>query len=138
MAPLPNQDGKPRILISNRDYERLSDLARGALDRTPEVAEELQNEMDRADIVPVAALPADTVRMGSTVAFRNGSDPRREVTLVFPGEADIAAGRISILTPIGTALIGLSAGQSIRFAARDGRERELTVLAVEQPGGTDR
>ncbi len=53
--------------------------------------------------------------------------------LVFPGQADIGAGKISILTPIGTALIGLSEGQSIVWTARDGKERRLTVIKVENP-----
>ena len=55
------------------------------------------------------------------------------VTLVFPGEADIAQGKISILTPIGAALIGLSAGQSIDWTARDGRIHRLKVESVEAP-----
>lgn len=52
---------------------------------------------------------------------------------MFPVDADFAAGRISILTPIGTALIGLSPGQSIAWTARDGRRHQLTVLSVEPP-----
>jgi regulator of nucleoside diphosphate kinase len=71
--------------------------------------------------------------MGSTVEFRpDGGQPRR-VTLVFPGDADISEGKISILTPVGTALIGLAPGQSIAWTARDGRRHRLTVLKVEQP-----
>ena len=71
--------------------------------------------------------------MGSIVEFRNGAGEHRRIELVFPGEADITKGRISILTPIGAALIGLSVGQSIGLTARDGRPQELTVLKVEQP-----
>ena len=52
---------------------------------------------------------------------------------MFPGEADVAEGRISIMTPIGTALLGLSAGQSIAWTACDGRRYDLTVLSVEGP-----
>jgi regulator of nucleoside diphosphate kinase len=55
----------------------------------------------------------------------------RSVVLVYPGQADIGVGRISILTPIGTALIGLSEGQSITWTTRDGRRRRLTVQCVE-------
>jgi regulator of nucleoside diphosphate kinase len=55
----------------------------------------------------------------------------RRIALVFPGQADIAAARISVVTPIGAAPIGLSEGQSIAWSTRDGRERRLTVLAVE-------
>ena len=133
MTEFTNIDSKPKIVVSDIDYRRLSGLASGAHDRFPEVAEELQAEMDRAEVVSAGALPPDVVGMGSTVEFRSDAGQDRRVTLVFPGEADIAANRISILTPIGTALIGLAAGQSIRWTARDGRRHELTVLRVDQP-----
>jgi regulator of nucleoside diphosphate kinase len=71
--------------------------------------------------------------MGSTVTFKPDTGDAKTVTLVFPGEADISEGKVSILTPIGTALIGLSAGQSIMWTARDGRRHELSVLAVNRP-----
>jgi regulator of nucleoside diphosphate kinase len=72
--------------------------------------------------------------MGSTVAFRSDDGQQRQVTLVYPGEADFARGRVSVLTPIGAALIGLSPGQSIAWTARDGRQHRLTVLSVGRPG----
>jgi regulator of nucleoside diphosphate kinase len=125
--------GKPRIIVSDIDSKRLLDLAAAVHDRLPEVAEELQAEMDRARVVPARSLPDNVVRMGSTVEFRSDSTQQRRVTLVFPGGADIAQNRISILTPIGAALIGLSTGQSMTWLARDGRRHELTVLSVEQP-----
>ena len=56
----------------------------------------------------------------------------RTITLVYPGDADISEGKVSVLTPIGTALLGLSEGQSMHWTARDGREHELTVTAVGQ------
>lgn len=133
MSQTKKTSRKPRIVVSKTDHARLSNLAADAYDRLPEVAEELQTEMDRAKIVASTAVPADVVRMGSTVEFRSDSAQQRRVTLVFPGEADIAQNRISILTPIGTALIGLSTGQSISWTARDGRQYELTVVRVEQP-----
>jgi len=119
------------LIISDFDRRRLNALAVAAMERTPELADELIAELERATIVGADSLPADVVRMGSTVTFRAGDGTSRRVTLVFPGEADIAKGRISILTPVGTALIGLSEGQSITWTTRDGREQELTVLAVE-------
>jgi regulator of nucleoside diphosphate kinase len=124
---------KPSIVVSNADYKRLSNLALAARDRFPEVAEELQGELARASIADAAAMPTNVVTMGSVVEFRSGVGPRKRVELVFPVEADIAKNRVSILTPIGAALIGLSAGQSIGWTARDGRSQELTVIMVEQP-----
>jgi regulator of nucleoside diphosphate kinase len=133
MADMTTVSGKPAIVVSDFDHARLTGLASGALDRFPEIAEELQSEMDRAQVVRAGAMPADVVQMGSTVEFRSDNGQQRRVTLVFPRDADISANRISILTPIGTALIGLSTGQSIQWTGRDGREHELTVLRVEQP-----
>jgi regulator of nucleoside diphosphate kinase len=124
---------KPRIVVNEIDYKRLTDLAAAVHNRLPEVAEELQAEMDRAQVVPALSAPDNVVQMGSTVEFRSNSAQQRRVTLVFPGEADIAQNRISILTPIGAALIGLSTGQSIAWLARDGRKHELTVVSVEPP-----
>jgi regulator of nucleoside diphosphate kinase len=121
------------ITVSAEDHDRLSTLARTALDRSPDIAEELLSEMDRATVAADDALPADVVRMGSTVTFRNGNDDTRRITLVYPGQADIAANRISVLTPLGTALIGLAAGQSVVWKARDGKERVLDIADVEPP-----
>ena len=87
-------------------------------------------ELDRAKVVPQKKLPADVVRMGSTVEFSSNDGHERKVTLVYPGEADIAQGKISILTPIGTALIGLTPGQSMSWTARDGKAHELSVISV--------
>ncbi len=92
--------------------------------------------MERAQVLSTATIPEGVVQMGSTVEYQSDVEQRRRITLVYPGEADIAEGRVSILTPIGAALIGLSAGQSIRWVARDGREHELTVLKVKQPVAT--
>lgn len=121
---------KPRIVISETDQERLTDLANAVADRLPEIAEELFTELERAKIVKPKSVPTNVVRMGSTVEYSADDGQRREVTLVYPGDADIAAGKISILTPIGTALIGLAEGQAIEWTARDERRHRLTVLSV--------
>jgi regulator of nucleoside diphosphate kinase len=125
------QDQKPNIIVSDTDQNRLTTLATDALDRFPQAAQELLSEMERAAVVSAEAVPPNVVQMGSGVVFRSDNGETRRVTLVFPGQADIAAGRISILTPIGAALIGLSEGQSIAWKTRDGRLRKLTILAVE-------
>jgi regulator of nucleoside diphosphate kinase len=125
---------KPRIVVSDVDYKRLTDLALAARDRFPEVADELEAEMARASISDAAAIPANVVKMGSVVEFQSVPGPQRRVELVFPIDADIARGKVSILTPIGTALIGLSAGQSIQWTARNGSTHELTIISVEQAG----
>lgn len=127
---------KATIVVTERDYQRLQGLANAARLRQPDVAEELVGELDRAGIVADTEIAPDVVRMGSTVEYRTEAGATRTVTLVFPGEADIAEGKVSILTPIGTALLGLSPGQSIDWLARDGRSHRLTILSVrQQPGG---
>ena len=133
---------KPSIRISKTDHSRLAALAGAVAARNPNISDELFDELDRARVVADGWVPADTVQMGSTVTFKPDTGEAKTVTLVFPGDADISEGRVSILTPVGTALIGLSIGQSILWTARDGRRHELSVLAVSQPApernGADR
>jgi regulator of nucleoside diphosphate kinase len=121
---------RPIIVICKTDHARLMQLANGLLDRNPDLADELLNELERALVVQPDAVPENTVRMGSTVEYRSDDGQSRRVTLVYPADADINQGKVSILTPIGTALLGLSEGQSIDFAANDGRRHLLTVLSV--------
>jgi regulator of nucleoside diphosphate kinase len=120
----------PSIIVSDIDRDRLSALATAAIDRFPDVAEDLMGEMDRAKVVPSQSFPSGIVRMGSTVEYES-TGQRRRVTVVYPKDADISQGRISILTPVGAALIGLSEGQSIMWTTRDGRTQQLTVIQVE-------
>ena len=124
---------KPRIKMTADDHERLSRLAASAMDRAPEVASFLSDELDRVQIVRGGTAEGDFARMGSRVDFRDNSTGRMQsVTLVYPGDADIAQGKVSILTPIGAALIGLSKGQSTDWATRTGEIRRLTVLEVRE------
>ena len=131
-----SQDNKhdrlPEIIIGDSDHARLSNLATVALESVPDTAEELLSELDRATIVADESVPQDVVRMGSVIEFRSGNDVKR-VTLVFPQDADIAAGKVSVLTPVGAALLGLAIGGSITWTARDGSSHELTIVSVEQP-----
>lgn len=116
----------PRIFVDEADRTRLRNLAYSALDQFPDVAEELLAELDRAE----SPARRDVVKMGSTVEFETDTGFRHMVRLVFPADADISAGRVSVLTPIGTALLGLTAGENMSFIDREGRERELTILSV--------
>jgi len=132
MPALVRNRSVPNIIVSNGDYERLTDLATASIESLPEVAEELLSEMDRAKVVRDDSVPANVVRMGSTVTFR--SDDGRELTetLVYPVDEDSDAHKLSVMTPVGAALIGLAEGQSISWSARDGRRHELTVVKVKQ------
>lgn len=123
----------PPITLIPADRERLEALAHASLDRYPQTAGYLAREIERARVLDDAE-SADFVRMGSTVSFRDDSNGQvREVTLTYPDRADIAAQRVSVLTPIGAALIGLSKGQRIEWQNPAGEWRTLTVLAVKEP-----
>ena len=118
------------IFIPAMDYDRLLAMAEGAVKRDPDVANLLMRELDRAS-TKAPGPEEDIVRMQSHVRFRDESNGRvREIQLVYPERADPAAGRISILTPVGTALIGMSKGQSTKWKDRSGNSKCLTVLDV--------
>ncbi|WP_274426510.1 nucleoside diphosphate kinase regulator [Chelativorans sp. YIM 93263] len=131
---MPNKTArKPKIVISRSDHDRLLGLADVIEDREPALADVLITELERARIVEDSKLPENVVRMGSTITYTADDGEPQTATLVFPGDADIAAGKISITTPFGTALIGLSPGQSIDWMARNGKTHRLTVTEVHQP-----
>lgn len=137
MALEKKRQRKPAIVLTRTDHERLYRLAEAHGGRNPVVSEELLVELDRARIVQDIKIGANVARMGSRIRFTSDLGEDRSVTLVFPAEADIAANKISILTPIGAALIGLSTGQSIDWVARDGRLHRLHVEEVASPEVAD-
>jgi regulator of nucleoside diphosphate kinase len=123
----------PRIMLSAGDYKRLSRLARAAMNSVPEHAENLAAELERAHVLASGRL-GEVVCMGTHVVFRDDTTGRvRHVTLVYPEQADISKGMVSVLTPIGTALVGLRTGSSIGWQTRSGENRRLTVLEILQP-----
>lgn len=124
---------KPRLLIDAALYPRLLALAERARVRMPELAERLLEEIERAELRPAHELPDDVVTLGSEVVFRNG-ERVETVTIVAPGEADIGRRRVSVVTPVGAALLGLRAGQRIAWQMPGGRERVLEVVAVKPAG----
>jgi regulator of nucleoside diphosphate kinase len=122
---------KPPIILTASDYCRLTHLVTAAGERMPEVVDYLTDELERAQVLPEGKAAPDVVCMGSEVVFRDDQTGKvQRVILVFPGEADIAQGRISVMTPIGAALIGLSVGQSIAWTTRSGETKNLTILQI--------
>ncbi|WP_119417886.1 nucleoside diphosphate kinase regulator [Desertibaculum subflavum] len=123
---------RPRLIIAADDYERLQSLARQTMYRLPDVAHQLLEEVERAEIRQPDQVPPTVVAIGSKVSFRNETSGRDQtVRLVYPADADIGARRISVLTPIGAALIGMNEGDSIDWESRDGIVRRLTVTRVQ-------
>ena len=132
-APIPSS-GKPPIHLIDTDYDTIADLALSIGRRSPDLSKLLLDEINRAEIHDRAAIPEDVVTIGSEVEFLDvDSGARRLVRLVLPVDADIEAGRVSILTSVGAGLIGLKAGQSIDWPSPSGRPRVLRILNVRRP-----
>ena len=127
----------PPIYLVAAECDALFDLALSAERRHPHSAAMLLAELNRATVCDAADLPDQTVVMNSRIEFVDEkSGARRMVELVYPGDADIAQGRVSILTPIGAGLIGMRAGRSISWPDRDGRERLLRIVSVTPISGS--
>ncbi|MBP9181741.1 MAG: nucleoside diphosphate kinase regulator [Fuscovulum sp.] len=125
---------RPQITIAQDVVAHLEALVEGASARMPALADRLLEELSRARIVPAARMPADIAGIGSRVTWRDETTGREQTaTLVWPEEADIEAGRASVLTPIGVALLGLKVGTRFHWETRAGESRKLTVLAVTRP-----
>lgn len=133
MARMPNR-GSPSVNLIDSEAESLTNLALGAANSMPQVSELLLDEIARAQTHRVERIPPDVVTMHSSVEFIDeASGIERTVQIVYPAQADIGAGQISILTPIAAGLIGLREGQSISWPDREGRKRRLTIVKVRQP-----
>ncbi|PQM27066.1 transcription elongation factor GreAB [Sphingopyxis lindanitolerans] len=125
---------RPSIHMIDSEADALADLAVSVEKRMPQVSALLTDEISRATVHSAKDMPRDVVTMSSQVEFIDEANGEaRTIQLVYPHEADIAAGRVSILTPVGAGLIGLRQGQSIRWPDRDGHERALSVVGVIQP-----
>ena len=122
------------IYISRDDYSKLRLLIATALHSNASAAlAKLRDELDRAAVIDPAAFPADVVTMNSTVAFEDlGTSEIEEYTITFPENADIERSRISILAPIGTALIGCRVGDIVKWSTPGGI-RQLKVRRVTAP-----
>lgn len=126
----------PAITLNAAHYDRLALLAQRAETTAPEVARRLLTEIDRAEVSSEALLPPDVVDIGTRVTYRdNATGKEREIELVWPEQADASRQRVSIVTPVGAALLGLRVGQSLAWQWRGHEEHLLTVLAVSRPAG---
>jgi len=125
---------RPAITVTAADHAMLSRIAAGAAHTMPELAAELTHELDRARILAGSKVSAEHARIGSRIVYRDETTKRETtVTLVWPEHADIEKNRISVMTPIGVALIGMAAVRSIDWTTRSGDVKRLTVLAVHEP-----
>lgn len=120
----------PPIVITHLDNLRIRRLLSSPGVRDTDAADALEEELDRAKLVDPTALPPNVVSMNSTVYLQECRSGREfELTLVYPkdaGEAD----RVSVLAPIGSALLGLSVGSEIEWPLPDGRMAKIRVLGL--------
>ena len=114
------------LLITEQDYERLSLLVHHAGHQGSGLEEELAG----ATVISQQNTPRDLVTMNSTVRFVDDVGNEREVTLVYPADADVTQMKVSVLAPIGSALIGLRLGQKIDWPMPNGKSRRLQVVSV--------
>jgi len=124
----------PKIVINGEDLAHIEALAEGAFQRNPTLADRLLDEISRARVVKPARMPPNVVAIGSTVTYRDETTgAERTVTLTYPEDADISRQRVSLVTPIGVALLGLAEGSSFHWDTRANRRRMLTVISVTPP-----
>lgn len=122
------------IYLTREDYAKLRLLLTVALYPTQNDAlKGLRSELDRAAIVDASALPPKAVTMGSRVTFKDlRTRETEEYTLVFPEQADVDQNRLSVLAPIGTALLGYREGDEVHWSTPGGTRRIL-IKRVTQP-----
>lgn len=124
---------RPTIYITGADLRRLSELVGSSAAALLGPAM-LRKELDRAIVIEPGELPQRFVMLGSRVKYEDRSTGKiRTIHLVLPEAADIDQSRISVLTPVGAALLGLKVGQEFAWKAQDGRVRTVRILEVE-PG----
>lgn len=125
------------ILITESDMLRLEELletARDFSERDHEYLNMLRQELDRALIVSAREVPPDVITMNSRVVVMDlDSREKNEYTLVFPGDADLTRQRISVLAPIGTALLGYRVGDVIEWKVPSGKKRWRVERLLYQP-----
>jgi regulator of nucleoside diphosphate kinase len=122
---------KPKLILSSLDYERLEAL----LETLPAGAfpgkESLEAELERAELVAPEQVPPEVVTMNSTVRFAIESTGEEfTLTLVYPKDIDGSAGRISVLAPVGSALLGLTTGDHIEWPRPGGGMMKVRIVEV--------
>ena len=138
MATIAAGAARPPLHMLAAESDMIASLALQVEHRQPLVASLLLEEIERAELHESGSLPDTAVTLHSEVDFVDEKSCQlRTVQLVLPAAANIAEGRISILTPMGAALYGLTAGQSIDWPDLDGHERRIQILRVRQPASGD-
>lgn len=121
----------PAILVAEEDFNRLSTLIEKQGDS--DTAAALDEELSRSTLVPLVDMPDTVVTMNTTVRFQDeDSKKEHELTLVYPHEMGDGEGKISILAPAGSALLGLSVGESIEWPVRNRKNLHFKIISVQR------
>ncbi|MDX1318564.1 MAG: nucleoside diphosphate kinase regulator [Oceanospirillum sp.] len=124
------QNTQPDIIISESDAEKLDELLAKVSQKEFPGKVNLEQELDRASIVPSAQIPDNVVTMNSKVRFKDvNSDKSFTMTLVHPKNAG-QENTVSVLAPIGSALLGLSVGQQISWPKPGGGDMQVEIEAI--------
>ena len=131
MQTIETRGTMPPIHIANEDYDAIAEQALRLAGREPGISRLILDELDRARLHPAGKLPENVVRLGSEVEFFDDmTGTSRRVRLVLPWQADTDTVCLSVMTPVGTALMGMSVGQRISWPGPNGRERKLEIIQV--------
>jgi regulator of nucleoside diphosphate kinase len=123
-------DKRPGIILTSLDFDRLEAILDALPAETFPGKTELRGELDRAEIVEPQDVPPDVVTMNSKVRFVLESGEEFCLTLVYPQDIDGSTERISILAPVGSALLGLSAGAQIEWPKPGGGVMKVRLVEV--------
>ncbi len=119
------------IIVSSFDLQRLEQLIEQPAYHNFIGAEALLTELARANVVAPGQIPKDVVTMNSTARVEDElSGESHELTLVYPRDADGSPDKVSVLAPVGSAMLGLRVGQSIKWQVPGGRELRLRIVAI--------
>lgn len=122
---------RPPIIINELDAERIDSLLEKPEFANLSIADELAAELQRADMRSPETMPADVVTMNSRVKFRDlNSDIQYERTLMYPGNLTDSAREISVMAPVGAALLGVRVGDTIKWALPGGGDTHIEVLEL--------
>jgi regulator of nucleoside diphosphate kinase len=121
----------PNITVSSLDLERIEALLEQPQYRNGPGIDALRSELARANVLDPAEMPGDIVTVNSTAQVTDEANGEiRELTLVYPREADGASNKVSVLAPVGMAMLGLRVGQVIDWKVPGGRELRLRITAI--------
>lgn len=128
---MSQNDPRPPIKIGSRDFARIEQLIESPEWRDQPASQALLDELQRAEVLAPEEMPADVVTMNSTVTcVDETTGAEHQFTLSFPHEANVNEGRVSVMAPAGSALIGLSVGQHIDWRRPDGGMLRLRLTGI--------